>query len=170
MLLRKLKIKQLKSRIAEGRGQKLKCEKCPELPPLLEYAFGDGNRLQQGGGGLKAHSKLYTETMKEASDNKMVMKEVLDLVHSLAPEDFKISLSCLYTYVMNHKQGTAQAKRPHHGTNVNAKISLHVAPSTGEIKNLVNAHWRNLYVKTQTASYLIAEMPSVLLLATFPLS
>ena len=65
----------------------------------------------------------------------------MDLVHCLVPEDFKISLSCLYTYAMNYNQGTAQAKRHHHGTNVNAKISLHTAPSTGEIKRQVNAHW-----------------------------
>lgn len=45
LLLRKLKIKQLKSRIAEGRGRKLKCEEFPELPVLLEFAFGDGDRL-----------------------------------------------------------------------------------------------------------------------------
>lgn len=65
LLLRKLKIKQLKSRIAEGRGRKLKCEEFPELTALLEFAFGDGDRLRQGGGGLEAHSKLYNETMNK---------------------------------------------------------------------------------------------------------
>ena len=57
-LLSKLKIEQLKSRIAEDRGWKLKCEEFPELPALLEFAVGDGDRLQQGAGGLEAHSKL----------------------------------------------------------------------------------------------------------------
>ena len=47
---------------------------------------------------------------------------------------------------MNYKQGTAQAKRHHHGTNVNAKVSLHTAPLTGEIRKPVNAHWTNSYV------------------------
>lgn len=47
---------------------------------------------------------------------------------------------------MNYKQGTMQAKRHHHGANVNAKISLHTAPSTGELKQPVNAHWTNSYV------------------------
>ena len=143
LLLRRLKMKQLKSRISQGRGRKLKCEEFPELPALLEFAFGDRDRLQRSGGGLEAHSKLYNETMYKASDNTTVMREALDLVRSLGPEDFKISLSCLYTYTMNYKQGTAQAKRHHHGTDVNAKISLHTAPSTGEIKKLVNAHWTN---------------------------
>lgn len=146
LVLRRLKTKQLKSRISEGRGRKLKCEEFPELPALLEFAFGDGDRLQRSGGGLEAHSKLYDETMYKASDNMTVMREALDLVRSLAPEDFKISLSCLYTYTMNYKQGTAQAKRHHCGTNVNARISLHTAPSTGEIKKPVNAHWTSSYV------------------------
>lgn len=146
LLLRKLKIKQLNSCIAEGRGHKLKCEEFPELPALLEFAFGDGDRLRQGGGGLETHSKLYNETMYKASDNMTIMREALDLVHSLAPEDFKISLSCLYTYTMNYKQRTAQAKRHHHGANVNAKISLHTAPSTGEMKKPIDAHWTTSYV------------------------
>ena len=95
LLLRKLKIKQLNSRIAEGRGHKLKCEEFPELPALLEFAFGDGDRLRQGGGGLETHSKLYNETMYKASDNMTIMREALDLVHSLAPEDCKSSGACL---------------------------------------------------------------------------
>ena len=70
----------------------------------------------------------------------------MDLVRCLGPGDFKISLSCLHSYTMNYNQGTAQAERHHHGTNVNAKISLHTAPSTGEIKRPVNAHWTTLYV------------------------
>lgn len=122
LLLRRLKTKQLKSRIGEGRGRKLKCEEFPELPALLEFAFGDGDRLQRSGGGLESHPKLYNKMMYKASNNVTVMKEALDLVRSLAPERFKISLSCLHvhTYTMNYKQGTAQAKRHHHGTNVNA--------------------------------------------------
>ena len=79
--------------------------------------------------------------MYKASDNTTVMREAMDLVHCLVPEDFKISLSCLYTYTMNYNQGTGKVKRHDHGTNVNAKISLHTAPSTGEIKRPVNAHW-----------------------------
>lgn len=84
--------------------------------------------------------------MYKASDNTTVMREAMDLVHCLVPEDFKISLSCLYTYTMNYNQGTGQVKRHDHGTNVNAKISLHTAPSTGEIKRPVNAHWTTSYV------------------------
>lgn len=62
-------MKQLKSPISKDRGPKLKCEEFPELPALLEFAFGDGYRLQRSGGGLEAHSKLYNETMYKASDN-----------------------------------------------------------------------------------------------------
>ena len=84
--------------------------------------------------------------MYKAIDNMTVMREALNLVRSLAPEDFEISLSCLYTYTMNYKQRTAQAKRHHHGANVNVKISLHTAPSTGEVKKPINAHWTTSYV------------------------
>lgn len=55
LLLRQLETKQLKSRISQGRGRKLKCKEFPELPALLEFAFGDGDRLQRSGGGLEAH-------------------------------------------------------------------------------------------------------------------
>ena len=146
LLLRQLKTKTLKSRISEGRGRNLKCDEFPELPALLEFAFGDGDRLERGGGGLQAHSKLYDDTMYKASDNVTVMREALDLVPSLAPDDFKISLSSLYNYTMNYKRGTHQAKQHHHGKDVNAKVSLHTAPSTGEIKKPVNGHWTNSYV------------------------
>lgn len=64
LLLKKLKIKQLKSRIAEGRGRKLKCEEFPELPALLEFAFGDGDRLQQGGGTPKFLQRAFLSTAK----------------------------------------------------------------------------------------------------------
>jgi len=80
LLLRRFKTKQLKLRIAEGRGRKLKCEEFPELPALLEFAFGDGDRLQRSGGGLETHPKLYNETMYKASDNVTIMKGALDLV------------------------------------------------------------------------------------------
>lgn len=73
LLPRRLKMKQLKSRISQGRGRKLKCQEFPELPALLEFAFGDGDRLQRSGGGLEAHSKLY-ETMYKASNNTTVMR------------------------------------------------------------------------------------------------
>lgn len=111
LLLRRMKIKRLKSRISEGRGRKLKCEEFPELPAPLEFAFGDGDRLQHSAGGLEAHSKLYDETMYKASDNMTVMREALDLVRSLAPEDFKISLSILPLHLHDELQARNDASK-----------------------------------------------------------
>lgn len=73
-------------------------------------------------------------------DNKTIMREARDVILALADENFDVSLSCLYTYTMNYKKGTNQAKRHHIGRNVNANISLHKAPSTGDFKHPVNAH------------------------------
>ena len=55
--LQKLSAKYFKS-ICDGRGRRLKCDEFPELPALLEYAFGQQDVLARGGGGLQAHSKL----------------------------------------------------------------------------------------------------------------
>ena len=107
----KLTSKYFKS-ISDGRGRRLKCQEFPELPALLEYAFGQQDVLTRGGGGLHAHSKLYESTMYKAMDNKTIMREARDVVLALAEdEDFDVSLSCLYTYTMNCKKGTHQAKR-----------------------------------------------------------
>ncbi|CAH3163281.1 unnamed protein product [Porites lobata] len=138
--LRNLSAKYFKS-ICDGRGRRLKCEEFPELPALLEYAVGQQDVLARGGRGLEAHSKLYENTLYKAIDNKTIMREARDVILALADENFDVSLSCLYTYTMNYKKGTNQAKRHHVGRNVNAKISLHKASSTGDFKHPVNAHW-----------------------------
>ena len=143
--LKKLSAKYFKS-ICDGRGRRLKCEEFPELPFLLEYAFGQQDVLERGGGGLQAHSKLYENTLYKAMDNKTIMREARDVILALADENFDVSLSCLYTYTMNYKKGTNQAKRHHIGRNVNANISLHKAPSTGDFKHPVNAHWSTSHV------------------------
>ncbi|KAK3107079.1 hypothetical protein FSP39_006642 [Pinctada imbricata] len=58
------------------------------------------------------------------------------------PKDFTISLSSSYNYTQNYKKGTLEAKRHHEGKGVNAIISLHRAPKTAVVKELVvNAHF-----------------------------
>lgn len=100
-----------------------------------------------GGGGLEAHPKLYENTLYKAIDNKTIMREAREVILALAKdEDFEVSLACLYTYTMNCKKGTYQAKRHHIGRNINANISLHKAPSTGDFKHPVNAHWTTSHV------------------------
>lgn len=39
--------------IAPGRGRKLKCSEYPEMAAVLEYAFGENDIKEGGGGGLK---------------------------------------------------------------------------------------------------------------------
>ena len=46
--------------IAEGRGRKLKIEQFPQLAIALEYAFGELDVSEGGGGGLESHPRLTT--------------------------------------------------------------------------------------------------------------
>ena len=71
--------------IAEGRGRKLKTEEFPQLPAVMEYAFGEGD-INRGGGGLEAHSRLTTGTLYRLRDNATIMREARELVLSLAPQ------------------------------------------------------------------------------------
>ena len=109
----------------------------------VEYGHG---WLNMAGGGLEAHPKLYENTLYKAMDNKTIMREAREVILALAKEDFDVSLSCLYTYTMTCRKGTLQAKRHHMGRNVNANISLHKAPSTGNLKHPINAHWTTSHV------------------------
>ena len=131
--------------IAEGRGRKLKCEECPELAQYIEFAFGEGDRVFRGGGGLQADPRLLDTTLFKAADNATVMRHAKEIISKVRPE-FKISTSCLYTYTMNYGKGTKQAERHHHGKGVNANISLHKAPNTSHHIYPINAHWSSTHV------------------------
>ena len=131
--------------IPQGRGRKLKCDEFPELSKYIEFAFGEGDRLFRGGGGLQADRRLLDTKLFKAADNATVMRHVRELLATVKPE-LKISTSCLYTYTMNYRQGTAQAKRHHHGRDVNANVSLHAAPNTSEHVYPINAHWSSSHV------------------------
>ena len=65
--------------------------------------------------------------------------------NTVKPE-FNISISCLYTYTNNYWKGTLQAKRHHHGREVNANVSLHKAPNTSEQIHPINSHWTTSHV------------------------
>ena len=140
----KLKTEMFKS-IADGRGRKLKCEEFPELARYIEFAFGEGDRVLRGGGGLEADRRLLDTTLFKAADNATVMRHAKELINQVRP-DFKISTSCLYTYTMNYRKGSKQAERHHHGKGVNANISLHKAPNTSQNIYPVNAHWSTSHV------------------------
>ncbi|KAL9976902.1 hypothetical protein ACROYT_G014243 [Oculina patagonica] len=100
-----------------------------------------------GGGGLESHSKLQKELLYRAADNKTKMKDARESILALAPEDFKISLSTCFNYTQNYRKGTLKAKRHHEGLGVNACVSLHKAPDTAPVKDLViNIHWTSANV------------------------
>ncbi len=133
------KIKQIKT-VEPGRGRKLKTKHYPELSTVLEYAFGELD-LEDGGGGLQAHPRLITGTLYRSSDSITTMRKARELLLSLAPQGFKISLSTCYNYTENYRQGSAQAKRHHADRGVNASLSLRRPPRTGVEQLVVNLHW-----------------------------
>ena len=59
--IRKMKETQI---IAKGRGRLMKATQFPELPHLLEYAFGDHNTHSCSGGGLESHPRLTDGTCR----------------------------------------------------------------------------------------------------------
>ena len=142
------KLKEIKT-IAKGRGRKLKTDKFPELPTVLLYVFGDYN-VREDGGGVEAHPRLTTGTLYRATDNVTSMKAAREILLSLAPSSFKISLSSCYNYTDNYRRGSRQAQQHHHGREVNAPLSLKKPPRTGVEQLVVNLHWStanvNLYV------------------------
>jgi hypothetical protein len=63
-LLQKKKLENLRH-IYTRRGRLLKCEKFPDLTGILEFAFGDEDRVNRGGGGLESQ-KSTNWTLKGA--------------------------------------------------------------------------------------------------------
>ncbi len=126
--------------IAEGRGRKLKTEEFPNLASAIEFAFGEDD-ITLGGGGLESHPRLTTGVLYRSSDTATTMKRARDIVLSLAPNNFSISLSSCYNYTETYRSGSMQAKRHHAGQGVNAKLSLQMPPRTGVEQFVVNLHW-----------------------------
>jgi hypothetical protein len=150
-------LKEIKT-IASGRGRKLKCEEFPELATALMYAFGeiDGH----DGGGLEAHPRLTNGTLYRSSGSAMIMKRAREIVLSLAPEGFTISLSACYNYTENFRAGSAEAKRHHAGKGVNAQLSLRKPPRTGVEQVVINLHW-----STANVNVLLDSSPSSVLIS-----
>ena len=133
------KLKEIKT-IAKGRGRKLKTDQFPELPTVLLYAFGEYN-VKEDGGGVEAHPRLTTGTLYRAVDNVMTMKVAREILLSLTPDSFKISLSSCYNYTENYRKGSRQALQHHDGRDINAPLSLRKPPRTGVQQLVVNLHW-----------------------------
>ena len=128
-------------------GRKLKIEEFPDIAAILEYEFGEGDRIKRGGGGLESHPKLTNDILYRAADNATNMTDARLALLSLAPENFSISLSTCYNYTQNFRKGTREAKRHHEGRGINACVSLHKAPDTAPIKGfVVDVHWSSANV------------------------
>ena len=97
--------------IAKGRGRLMLAAQFPELPLILEYAFGNHNTHLCSGGGLESHPRLSDGTLYRTADNYATMKSARKLL-LLAPDSFSISLSSCYNYTMDYRVGTAQAVAP----------------------------------------------------------
>ncbi len=138
-IVSKKKANQLRC-IAAGRGRKLKSDTFPDLAAALEFAFGEDD-VADGGGGLESHPRLTTGVLYRSCDSATTMKRAREIVLSLAPKDFNISLSACYNYTETYRMGTRQAKRHHAGLGVNANISLQKPPRTGVEELVVNLHW-----------------------------
>lgn len=87
----------------------MKTEEMPELPLVLEYAFGDYDTHISSGGGLESHLRLTDGTLYRSADSWTTMKDARKLLLTFAPLGFMISLSSCYNYTMSYCAGTAQA-------------------------------------------------------------
>ena len=139
-LLQKMKLEKLRH-VFEGRGRMLKCEEFPDLAAVLEFAFGESDRIERGGGGLESHPRLTDTVLYRAADSNTIMKHARETILALAPKHFTISLSSCFNYTQNFKEGTYQAKRHHAGKGLNACISLHKPPRIGVEKFVINLRW-----------------------------
>ena len=128
------KFKEIKT-ISEGRGRKLKSTHFPELCTVLSYAFGEID------GGIQAHPRLTTGTLYRCTDNAMTMKQAREILLSVAPKGFNISLSSCFNYTENYRKGSIQSKQHHAGKGVNAPLSLRKPPRTGVEQLVINLHW-----------------------------
>ena len=139
-LLERMKIEKLRH-IFKGRGRRLKCEEFPDLAGILEFAFGEGHRVDRAGGGLESHPRLTDTVLYRAADSNTVMRQAREMVLALAPEGLNISLSSCFNYTQNYREGTYQARRHHSGRGINACLSLHKPLRTGVEQFVVNLHW-----------------------------
>lgn len=120
-----------------------------------------GDKVFRAGGGLQADPQLLDTKLFKAADNATVMHHVKELLATVKP-NFQISTLCLYTYTMNYWQGTAQAKRHHHGRNINVNVLLDMAPNTSEHISPINAHWSSSHINYLVDS--VSDNPNSFLL------
>lgn len=63
----------------------MKCDEFPELAGILEYVFGEGDRIDRAGTELESHPCLTDTILYRAADNDTIMKEARETILALAP-------------------------------------------------------------------------------------
>ena len=104
-LLQKMKLEKLRH-VFKGRGRKLKSKQFPDLAGILEFASGEGDRVDRAGGGLESHPRLTDTVLYRATDSNTIMKNARETILALAPEGFTISLSTLITRKTTEREPT----------------------------------------------------------------
>ena len=140
LLLQCMKFEKVRH-ILKARGRRLKCKELPDLAAILEFSFGERDRVDRTGNGLESHPRLTNTVLYRAADNNTVMRQARGTLKALAPEGFNISLSSCLNYTQNYQEGTYQARRHHSGRGRNTCLSLHKAPCTGVEQFVINLHW-----------------------------
>lgn len=83
------------------------------------------------------------------SVDKKTMVEARQLLLSLAPLGFNITLSSCYNYTQTYHAGSRQAKRQHdHRPEGNSYVSLQLPPRVGVPHFVVNLHWTTANVNS----------------------
>ena len=85
-LLQKMKLEKLRH-VFEGRGRMLKCEEFPDLAAVLEFAFGESDRIERGGGGLESHPRLTDTVLYRAADSNTIMKHTRETILYLSKSE-----------------------------------------------------------------------------------
>ncbi len=114
----------------------LKCEQWPHLAQTLEYIFGLQDLTERAGCGLEAHPRLKEDILYRSKDNNTFMRQAHEIISTISPPSFNISLSSCYNYTMTYKKNAA----------ANANISLHRPPHTKVDRLVVNLHYSSANV------------------------
>ena len=82
-LLQKMKLDKLRH-VFEGRGRILKCEEFPDLSAILEYAFGESDRIDRRGGGLESHPRLTDTVLYHSADTNTIMQDARETIFGIS--------------------------------------------------------------------------------------
>ena len=95
------------------------------MSAILEYAFGESDRIDRGGGGLESHPRLTDTVLYRSADSNTIMQDARETILALAPKEFSISLSSCFNYTQNYKEYTYRAKPHHSGKGIRGRAPSH---------------------------------------------